>query len=305
MAKSNERRVKSLNDIAEVFKTCDNRIVSNESKIPKLYLTNAAKRFNKSDQSMKGTLVSRETGNEKARNDFRKKEEDRMKKLEEKPKSLKVDVNDRLENCSKTSPLDAPNSRISTLVFGKKLNKQKRILATIDIFLSMVLITPLTVGFWRGIWTLMDLHAEWFPGAITFLSGILVHTNFAILKNFLHDRVAGSSRKKTCSSNIVSKLTQILYTYIFGVACNMHWRGGWIIFDYFFGGYIWATVITMLVILTCLAILRSIRNIIAVPTAVFVDKRTYAFWFPTRYKLNIYNVFIVLQTSRVSDYASP
>ncbi|XP_076635483.1 uncharacterized protein LOC143348772 [Colletes latitarsis] len=289
MAKSNERRVKSLNNIAEVFKKCDNRIVSDESKISKLYLTNAAKRFNESDQSMKDTLVSRETENEKARNDFRKKkeeeEEDRIKELEEKSKSLKMDVNDRLENYSKTSPLDAPNSRISTLIFGKKLKKQKRILAIIDIFLSMILITPLTVGFWRGIWTLMDLHAEWFPGAITFLSGILVHTSFAILKNFLHDRVAGSTQKKTCSSNIVSKLTQIFYTYIFGVACNMHWRGGWIIFDYFFGGYIWATVITILVILTCLGILRSIRNIIAVPTVVFIDKRTYAFWFPTRYKL--------------------
>lgn len=41
----------------------------------------------------------------------------------------------------------------------------------------------------------------------------------------------------------------------------------------------------MLAILAILAALRSVRNLIAVPTVVFVDKLTYVFYFPTRYKL--------------------
>ncbi|XP_076177385.1 uncharacterized protein LOC143151828 [Ptiloglossa arizonensis] len=302
---SNERRVKSLNDIAKVFERSDRKIDSGRSEISKFYLTNTAKHFEELDQrtiKVSARLISRitENGNINASNSSNDEDDYRTKERAEISTSLKANVTNRLEENFKvilkevSLLLEAAslnfldvlcgNRRKSTNNFKNGVKNQKQILSIIDAFLSMILIAPLTVGFWRGIWTLMDLHADWFPGVSIFIIGVLVHTSFAILKNFLHNRVARVSRKKSCWSNIPSKLAQILYTYVFGVACNLQWRGGWIIFDYFFGDHIWMTVGTMLAVLTSLAILRSVRNLIAVPSVVLVDKRAYIFWFPTRYK---------------------
>ncbi|XP_054006802.1 uncharacterized protein LOC128891378 [Hylaeus anthracinus] len=249
-SESYKRKVKSLNDIVEVFGTRNNTIRSIQSENSKFYTTNTAESYKELNRSIKNARIKRKDENENE-NENEKTVSDPME-LAEQTKSLNVDLGVQLTNDSKTSPLDIPNltdalfeeekpnhKRNSTHVSRKRVKMQKRILSIGDSFLSMILITPLAVGFWEGTWTMMDLHGEWFPGVFCFLFGVLLHTSFAIFKNFLQDRVADAWRKKTCSSVAVCKLAQILYTYIFGVACILHWRGGWIVFDWFFAGRIW------------------------------------------------------------------
>ena len=44
-------------------------------------------------------------------------------------------------------------------------------------------------------------------------------------------------------------------------------------------------VAATLMSVTILAIFRSVRNIIAIPSVIYIDTLTFVFWFPTRYKL--------------------
>ncbi|XP_033322954.2 uncharacterized protein LOC117218563 [Megalopta genalis] len=123
----------------------------------------------------------------------------------------------------------------------EKFKNNKRLLSWIDAVFSLLLVAPMAVGFWRGIWTLMDLYVRWFPRVATFVFGILTHTIFAIFKNRLHDRAcaARASRRKSRVRKTFLKILQIFYTYVFGVACNAQWRGGWYIYDYYFSDRVW------------------------------------------------------------------
>lgn len=74
----------------------------------------------------------------------------------------------------------------------------------------------------------MDHHPEHFPAWNCFILGAVLHTTFALLRESLHDEFAVSSNG---NKSIVKTLRRFcitkLYTYVFSIGCNMHWRGGW------------------------------------------------------------------------------
>lgn len=267
MSNLNGRKTKSLNDIPEVFKWRGHDEWKILLKVP--FQENAASERSKVlNEERKDVFIVpvRKFEDVKQSNseDEANEEEERLKKAEA----------EKISRIFKFDFLDV------------SLKKQKRILSVMDSFLSLVVITPMTISFWRGTWTFMDIHADMFPGLFTFILGLLVHVCFAILRNFLHERVLVVSKKKTYTSKILCKCMQILYTYVFGVSCNMYWRGAWIIFDHFFFHNIWMVVAATLMSVMILAIFRSVRNIIAIPSVIYIDTLTFVFWFPTRYKLN-------------------
>ncbi|CAK9800126.1 hypothetical protein ANTPLA_LOCUS2243 [Anthophora plagiata] len=296
MSKPNERKVKSLNDIPVMFKNHD-EIKLKSSKISlenetndhaekfeqnKKYTLFSQKIILKPTDLKKSSYVTRTICKKDCNNDVVNSEDEETNNeqpLKASSKTNHLDVTNCLDMVS-----EEENLKEST---QKNLKKQKRVLSVIDAFLSLILIAPLTVGFWRGIWTLMDIYGDIFPGWLIFIVGVTVHTSFAILKNSLHARVIDASKKKTCLKKYLCKFMQIFYTYIFGVACNMHWRGGWIIFDYFFLNDDWMLVGVTSGMLISLTIVRSVRNLIGVPSVVAVDKLSYVFRFPTRYKSHL------------------
>lgn len=115
--------------------------------------------------------------------------------------------------------------------------RTKRLLHVGDTVLSLLVITPLVVTHWRGTWAYMDHRAEHFPPWNCFLLGGLLHTVFALLREFLHTEFARSSRdgekswKRTVTRHVVVKL----YTYAFSMGCILHWRGGWAVLSLYFG----------------------------------------------------------------------
>ncbi|XP_043591550.1 uncharacterized protein LOC122571620 isoform X2 [Bombus pyrosoma] len=283
MSNLDGRKTKSLNNIPEVFKRRDH----DESKVlwkvlSKVSLENvASERFKtlnaRGEDASPFTVpkleVIKQSDNDESSNTEDEANEEKGLK---KPEVPKLDAEDQIKN---TFKLDFSNI---------SLKRQKRILSIIDSSLSLILITPMTISFWRGTWTLMDIYADMFPELFTFLLGILIHTCFAIMRNFLHDRVLDISKRKTFLNKTYCKIIQILYTYVFGISCNMHWRGAWIIFDHFFIYNIWVTVTATLAPMIILAIFRSIRNVIAIPSVINVDILAFVFRFPTRYKLIVY-----------------
>nr|XP_012144638.1 PREDICTED: uncharacterized protein LOC105662969 [Megachile rotundata] len=231
MSDSN-RQTKSLNDIPAVFKKRE--IDNGKLELSNVSLGNVAGTRHSED----GNFIS---------NESKLLQILKCSKEEEELKVSTICIDGRFDNNSKTDHFD-PSKFVNKLDdenttekchSERKLKKKKKVLAFIDSLLALVLIAPLTIGFWRGVWTLMDIHANMFPGTLTFLLGILIHTIFAIFKNVLHARATRAWNKKTVLNKLVCRITQIVYTYIFGVACNMQWRGGWIILDRFLIGSFW------------------------------------------------------------------
>ncbi|XP_006571195.2 uncharacterized protein LOC102655530 [Apis mellifera] len=269
------RKAKSLNDIFEVFKKGDyaeSRVSFNEEIIKEHF-----KKLNQAKKdiflSLGNDLQSKDEESDSNISDMdERNEEKELKKLKESKDSLNED--DRVKRDSR---IDFVNRKLK--------KKKKRILSMIDVFLSFNFIAPMTIGFWRGTWTLMDIYKDKFPELFIFFMGFLVHVNFTIMKNFIHAHIVKIWKKKTWLSKIYCKSFQILYTYIFGIACNMHWKGSWAIFDYFFLNHIWLIVGVSILVTISLMFLRSFRNVIAPPLVIAVDKLIFVFYFPTRFKL--------------------
>ncbi|XP_017765971.1 PREDICTED: uncharacterized protein LOC108555008 [Eufriesea mexicana] len=280
------RKTKSLNDIPVLFDKCSYHGESKVSKTFKLSSENVSfspfsrEPFENSD-GRRGSTSSREIvlKLEDQRESYvsdssTEKEDINERKTLKDSKVSKVNVEEKIRDNSKIDALDGPSK------------KRKRILLVIDVFLSFTLIAPMTIGFWRGTWTLMDIYVNIFPGWLTFVLGFLIHTGFAASKNFLHTFAIGVAKRNTCSSKVVCKCVQIFYTYVFGIACNMYWRGSWILFDHLFNYQLWPILGGTVMATITLAISRSLRNLIAIPLVIAVDKLIFVFRFPTRYKLD-------------------
>ncbi|XP_026669135.1 uncharacterized protein LOC113464295 [Ceratina calcarata] len=292
MSKSHERKVKSLNDIPKIFKSCEQFRL----EIP---FKNVVEQFGKLNETNRNIYLSyqiipapknlKNSGSSNV-SDFHRvpinseKDSDTEKELKE--------CDEQLENCTEINPLGDANvsrefseERNFTRILRKSLKRnQKQIVWTIDTFLSLFIIAPVSIAFWHSTWTYINDYTNMFHGLIAFIFGILIHTCFALAKDSLHVRATNAMRKKSLLSKIFCKIAQISYTYVFSLACNTHWWGGFIIYDYFFSD-IWIIVAATVTIMTILIILRAIRNLLAVPFIITVDKLAYAFRFPTRYRL--------------------
>ncbi|CAL7946202.1 unnamed protein product [Xylocopa violacea] len=274
MWNSKGRKVKSLNDIPEVFRTYDH--VETKVSLEKI--------INKHN----GELVQKKMGilfpqriNINIENHFLEKQEfsddtnnnekdsDTEKRLKN-AKTLKSNVDEQLKKMS--------------LQEDSKMKFKKRILSVMDVLLSFMLVTPTIVIFWRSTWMYMEIHADVFPGWFIFTLGTLMHTTFAILKNYFHVCMTHESTKKLWLDRILCKSMKILYTYVFGTICVMQWSGAFNIFDSFIQSA-WLTACTTSVAVIVLMIFRSVPSITAPPLAITVDAFTNVFYFPTRYKM--------------------
>ncbi|VVC88139.1 unnamed protein product [Leptidea sinapis] len=99
-----------------------------------------------------------------------------------------------------------------------------------DALFSSLVVAPLVVSVWRGTWGLMEQHRALFPYAQIFAMGILIHVAFSFIKTRLFAR-SQNAWQHGAGHWLWERFVSKLYTYIFVLACIMHWRGGWGIFD--------------------------------------------------------------------------
>ncbi|XP_011867729.1 PREDICTED: uncharacterized protein LOC105561941 isoform X2 [Vollenhovia emeryi] len=163
---------------------------------------------------------------------------------------------------------------------------KKRAASLLDTLISTSIVAPFTIGCWRGIWGCMDRYADLFPSWSCFTLGATLHAIYTIFKHQFHNGYMHKWATSSLGKRLLYRVLRVLYTYTFGVACIAHWRGGWIIIDnYLFMHTLWITTSFTCLLLACLAILRSVRNLIATPLIIQIDRPTFVFQFPTRYNV--------------------
>ncbi|XP_018407472.1 PREDICTED: uncharacterized protein LOC108783411 [Cyphomyrmex costatus] len=168
----------------------------------------------------------------------------------------------------------------------KRSRRKKRAFSLLDTLISTSIVAPLSIGFWRGVWATMDRHAELFPSWFCFTFGTALHATYTIFKDQFHKVYMKKWTKLNWRKRLPYRALRILYTYTFGVACIAHWRGSWIIIDNHLFVHTWITMSLTCSLLVCLAILRSVRNLIATPLIIVIDTPCCIFQFPTRYNVD-------------------
>ncbi|XP_030766772.1 uncharacterized protein LOC115890629 [Sitophilus oryzae] len=186
-------------------------------------------------------------------------------------------------------------------VGGKEIrivNREKRsepVLSVVDILLSIFVVTPLVVASWRGLWGLMDFYGFYFPPFSIFVVGITIHVILALCQDTLHDAIIESEKHWTLK--LVSHFLRRFYTYIFLIITIFHWRGGWMILDYYTNVQYTDDGVTkkensQWILLICtgcfitLACMKGLRNATAPPYGICLDKGNFVFKFPTMFKFN-------------------
>ncbi|XP_042211615.1 uncharacterized protein LOC121859013 [Homarus americanus] len=153
------------------------------------------------------------------------------------------------------------------------------VLGLLDSFLSIFVIAPLVVGYWRGCWQLMDkflLPDNKQLSVVTSLTmGVVSGLLFCLLQRPL-DTLCDHSRRPRLHL-FVSRL----YTSVYCVCCVNHWRGVWATWD-LYTGISWQSGATSMGIgLLTLAITRGLKNILAPPFIVVTDHPSGYFNVPT------------------------
>lgn len=116
--------------------------------------------------------------------------------------------------------------------------RTKRFLNLMDTLISLFIISPLVVTYWRGTWVFMDNHKEYFPPWHTFIFGGVLHTTLVLLRELLHAKLKTiNPQKKTRTTTILKAIFTKIYLYVFSLGCILNWRGGWAVLEMYFGTF--------------------------------------------------------------------
>ncbi|XP_030746649.1 uncharacterized protein LOC115875359 isoform X3 [Sitophilus oryzae] len=184
---------------------------------------------------------------------------------------------------------------VDSLKLPKGWMKQKAFLSTLDIFISLFIVTPLVVACWRGTWQLMDIYAYYFPPWESFVVGTIIHIFIGITQESFHEVL--NRKHKNGIINFSAIFLMKLYTVVLNIVTNLHWRGAWIIIDEYFGIVMTETGETKVArpfeaflffgfCFTVMFFMKCLRNLNSPPFEICMDYGDDMFLFPNMFKVN-------------------
>lgn len=137
-----------------------------------------------------------------------------------------------------------------------------------DYLVGLFVITPLVVLHWWATWLLMDCYV--FPQSfvksawISLAVGLLGRLPFYLLQEQLTNY---------CKSQnwVIQVIFKRIYTYLMSICTVFHWRGVWMIWDYYHGITLESALISMFGSIIALMLMRTFQNCKAPPSAIDVD----------------------------------
>lgn len=178
---------------------------------------------------------------------------------------------------------------------------QHFILYVVDSIISLVFVAPMAIAFWRGTWGLLDIHTHLFPPYATGVFGIIVHTCFLLMRQFIKDYFDDETER--AKRDPIFVIVRRLYTYTYSVMSVMQWRGCWTAFDQLFvenrTNMRW-TISATLVSTFSLIMLKSLTNSLATPCILILDSLDACYNIPTRYRVVVSVLLFNFKTRNIS-----
>lgn len=155
------------------------------------------------------------------------------------------------------------------------------VLKVVDRIFSLLVVCPLVVLYWRGLWYLTDIYVLpgclLLSGLVTWLGGLAVTFSLTAVQSLLHKL----SVRQPGYVQVTSRLQQLC----FGAASVSAWRGFWLLEDLYFGISMESSMITFAVALVVLLLLRSMRSAAdCTPLVIAMDEAEDCFVIPTRFQ---------------------
>ncbi|XP_019620178.1 PREDICTED: uncharacterized protein LOC109466790 [Branchiostoma belcheri] len=138
----------------------------------------------------------------------------------------------------------------------------------VDFLVTMLIIGPLTVAYWRGTWSLMNVYL--FPNndVISAWASFAIGTSVILMLNFCQGNL---TNRLTRRQDVLFHVLLRIYIYVFGFSVVNHWRGCWYVLDAHTNVTVLSAVISVVVPLPILLALRACGNLVASPGVILVD----------------------------------
>ncbi|XP_022918482.1 uncharacterized protein [Onthophagus taurus] len=170
----------------------------------------------------------------------------------------------------------------------EKRKKVNKIVKTIDTLISITIIAPLVVGFWRGTWEILEIYWHLFPWAQSFVLAAVLHICLLLIRQFIQDFV--DRDRVAIKKHFRYIVLRRIHAYFYALICVMQWRGVWHFFDFLTEDKHHKICLSAFILMSsvfCLGLLRSVRNTIAPPFVLVLDSSDASFNFPTRYRITM------------------
>ena len=165
-----------------------------------------------------------------------------------------------------------------------------------DVILSLTVVTPLVVMFWRGSYDLMTVYS--LPVHASLLLSILLQMVFLSVRD-VFEKCA--QKDKYVKKSVGFFLCRRTYTYVSGLVGILHWWSAWTALDQLLA-YLhhrhdihtvkWNVVIVLLSTLV-LVVAKSLRNSSSPPLILFTDSSDTCYRFPTRFNVKVSTIYLI------------
>ncbi|XP_070578013.1 uncharacterized protein [Ptychodera flava] len=151
-----------------------------------------------------------------------------------------------------------------------------------ELVITLGLITPCTLAYWRGVWNLLDLYLlpndPNISGIISILTGLGLIFAFGLMQSW--------NKRWFPFGTVRWHVFSRLYNFLLAFAVLNHWRGLWLLLDFYTTTALKSTLSTLVIGIIFLLLLRGIKNIPLQPSVVYRDNEETVFDFSTRFIVN-------------------
>lgn len=165
----------------------------------------------------------------------------------------------------------------------RELSNGPATLAALDAALSLAVITPVVVSYWRITWLLMDLYVVPEHQALSVAASVAIGFLGLFVFTLVQHRLKSflRPRKHTAMYYVASRC----YTAAFAYSCVNSWRGIWAGMDMVTGTRTPAVAASVVLSICTLACMKTLRNIVAPPIVILTDNYDGYFEVPTLFRI--------------------
>lgn len=147
-----------------------------------------------------------------------------------------------------------------------KQGSNYRFLATLDMLISVLIVSPAVIGYWRSAWGLMDIYVlplqPLTSAIVSTVVGICGHIFFSMSGELFTQYFHPSKNR------VLYYIISRLYTVCYALVCINGWRGPWYLLELLSENTIYISTVFSVV---ALIVIRGLRNISASPCAIVMD----------------------------------
>lgn len=169
-----------------------------------------------------------------------------------------------------------------------------KFLTIVDMLISILIVSPAVVGYWRSAWMLMDIHVlpsdTLMSAIVSTVIGVFGHMFFSISGNLFTQYF--HPNKNRILYYVVSRSYTVCYAFV----CVNGWRGPWSLLDMHSKNSIF---ISTLVGVIALIVIRGLRNVTASPCVIATDGAKGYFDTVTMFRISVSRYFSELSYEKL------